>query len=191
MKIHKGGRVIGEGTYGKILAEPRMPCDNETYEMIKDKKEISKIFKDYRDIMTYDKTKLLLDSKFSSDKDKEKLEKSFIVPEVCNINDAEVLKYSDIYTKEWLGKSAQDNGNIEDFIDEYNAQTVSEMGIMDLHTGIYTKTQFSRDIPSILQSIQKAQNIFEGIRLLERKGMFHGDIKNANYRNSRRSIWLW
>ena len=42
---NKGGEYLGKGTYGSVYGNPRLPCQDENYEDIKDKDDISKIIR--------------------------------------------------------------------------------------------------------------------------------------------------
>ena len=50
MRTNKGGEYLGKGTYGSVYGNPRLPCQDEKYEDIEDKNEISKITKIQKDL---------------------------------------------------------------------------------------------------------------------------------------------
>jgi len=165
----KGGKVFGRGTYGIVMGEPRIPCDNEEFirDRIESKQEVTKLFFNEDSIKNVVDTLELLTRSFTKDKLKD-LNKYFILPEnLCKLNKKEMTAYASVYNDAWREGT--------DF-KKHNMQTTSDQGKRDLHAELMSLS--TKD--GIIQFLKKMRRIIEGIEKIHSKHIIHGDLKLQN-----------
>ena len=131
----KGGKVFGRGTYGIVLGEPRIPCDNEEFihDRIESKQEVSKLFFKEESVKNVVDTLELLNKSFTKEELKD-LNKYFILPEnLCKLNKKEMRTHQSVYSDAWREGT--------DF-SKHTIQSTSDQGKHDLQaelTSVNTK----------------------------------------------------
>ena len=165
----RGGKVFGRGTFGVVLGEPRIPCENEDFvrDRIESKQEVSKLFFNEADIEKVVVTRELLHKAFTPDELKD-LNDYFLLPEnLCKINKKEMRKHSSIYSSAWRDGTE---------ISKHTVQITSDQGKRDLYTelaNISTKAE-------LITFLKKMRQIIEGIEKIHDKNIVHGDLKLQN-----------
>lgn len=162
-----GGKRYGQGTYGAVYGDPRIPCKNEEYirDKIGEKHEVSKVMFDKNQIKQLKNTINIVNKRF---KDRTELDKYIIIPSrICDVNHAELKRNPEVYTAKWREY---------DDISKYKLQTVSAKGNHDLTEEIkHIKTieQFNNFMTGLT-------NVIKGLRLLHDNNIMHGDLKLSN-----------
>jgi serine/threonine protein kinase len=165
----RGGKVFGRGTYGVVLGEPRIPCNDEEFarDRIESKQEVSKLFFNESNAADVVKTLELLSTKFEKNELKD-LNKYFILPEnLCKLNKDEMRKHKSVYNDAWREGT--------DF-SKHTIQAISDQGKHDLQaelTKITTKV-------GVIEYLKKLRNIIEGLDQIHSKNIIHGDLKLQN-----------
>lgn len=165
----RGGKVFGRGTYGIILGEPRMPCENEEFirDSIESKQEVTKLFFNENEVKNVVSTLELLNKSFSKDELKN-LNKYFILPEnLCKINKKEIKQLHSIYNDEWR------EGND---LSKYNIQITFDQGKHNLHKELMSLSNKGE----VITFLKKLTRIIEGIYMIHSKNIIHGDLKLEN-----------
>lgn len=163
----KGGKFYGQGTYGAVLGDPRIPCEDEDYEAdkIREKPEISKVIFDESELEKVNKSIELIKARF---KHPASLNKYIIVPSrVCNLNKEQMKKHAHVYTKEW--SENMDLGG-------YDVQAISLKGKHDLNHEMSN----IRTLDDVGNFAKGLINVIKGLALLHDKSIVHGDIKLGN-----------
>ncbi len=208
-KIRKGGEYINKGSYGIVYGGPRVPCENETYEEIKEKNEVSKIFKTYKyanlewnaitdleTIMDHNDYKILFDnhaiipSKMCKIKE-EVLDRNPYNTAIWKMNKYELYN-NDIFNlkKQPLGNnSLRDSpNNYENYENAYqehaaypNEKSYRHM-IISERGGDNLQHVFTmiKDDKRFTDAIHKLLSICKGIQILQKNNFIHGDIKTGN-----------
>jgi serine/threonine protein kinase len=165
----KGGKVFGRGTFGVVLGEPRVPCENEDYinDRIGSKQEVSKLFFNEKNLESVVVTRELLHKAFTPDELKN-LNNYFLLPEkFCKINKKEMRKHRGVYSSVWREGTE---------ISKHTVQITSDQGTRDLYAelaNISTKAE-------LITFLKKMRRIIEGIEKLHNKNIVHGDLKLQN-----------
>jgi serine/threonine protein kinase len=165
----RGGKVFGKGTYGIVFGKPRIPCDTEEFirDRIESKQEVSKLFFDENEAKHVVATLELLNNAFTKDELKD-LNKYFILPEnLCKINTKEMKTHASVYNAAW--REGTD-------LRKHKIQTTSDEGKHDLQTELLGAT--TKD--EIITLLKKMRRIIEGIDMIHRKNIIHGDLKLQN-----------
>jgi serine/threonine protein kinase len=165
----KGGKVFGRGTYGIVIGEPRVPCDNEEFirDRIESKQEVTKLFFNESSIKNVVDTLELLNKAFTKDELKD-LNKYFILPEnLCKLNKKEMTAHASVYSDVWREGT--------DF-SKHTMQTTSDQGKRDLESELMSLS--TKD--GIIQFLKKLRRIIEGIEKIHTKHIIHGDLKLQN-----------
>jgi serine/threonine protein kinase len=165
----RGGKVFGRGTYGIVLGEPRIPCDNEEFvrDRIESKQEVTKLFFNESNVKNVVNTLELLNKAFTKEELKD-LNKYFILPEnLCKLNKKEMKTHESVYNDAWREGT--------DF-KKHTIQTTSDQGKHDLHTELIRITTKGE----IIDFLKKLQRIIEGIEKIHSKHIIHGDLKLQN-----------
>jgi len=170
-KTHRlrGGKVFGRGTYGVVLGQPRIPCNNEDFilDRIDSKEEVSKLFFDEQTAKDVVNTLELLNNSFTKEEMKE-LNQYLMLPEnLCKINKSEMKKHKSIYNDAW-----REGTNMS----KHTIQAISDQGVHDLHTELVSIV--TKD--GIIDFLKKMRRIIQGIDMIHRKNIIHGDLKLAN-----------
>jgi hypothetical protein len=175
--------VLGQGSYGIVLSNPRLPISNESYDEIINLNHVSKLLYDIK----YDKNKRIyipcsfedFEYEYTSTiillKDYSKIftNEHFMLPLKAGIIDKWkfVNKYNNNdknYNYEWLSKSNENIKIINELIKNQN----------DIYQIIYEKgDKVSSDINIFYNGIK---NIFEAIKITNESGFFFDDIKLEN-----------
>ena len=195
--IKKGGEYISEGTYGKVYANPRLLCEDETLMTPGIENEVSKIFESDYDANSEFNNINELNIFLRNRGILEELEKYAIIPKkICNINrDSLGPPYN---TNEWMQNKSRrynstifnpnintilptttkilNNYNEEIDIPAYNKLIISDKGGNDLSEIIRNITSYD----NLKVFLQKLFSIGKGIQLLQNNGLIHGDIKDVN-----------
>ncbi|MBA42792.1 MAG: hypothetical protein CMF62_02145 [Magnetococcales bacterium] len=169
----KGGKLLGQGSYGNIFGEPRLLCKDET---LKDEmhSEVSKIFNNDRD--AYDEYKVILRLKkyFTTEYDISRLNKFFLLPKkICLINKRSLdnLPYNQMrYIKNNLGQVSKLKPH-----SRYN-QVIYDKADNDL--SIKFRTTNTR--LKLVECLVNLYDIGQGIKTLHDLDMVHLDIKAKN-----------
>ena len=165
----RGGKVFGRGTFGVVLGEPRIPCEDEDFirDRIESKQEVSKLFFNEADIEKVVVTRELLHKAFTPDELKD-LNNYFLLPEnLCKINKKEMQKHRSVYSSAWRDGTE---------ISKHTIQTTSDQGKRDLYSelaNITTKVE-------MITFLKKMRRIIEGIEKIHDKNIVHGDLKLQN-----------
>ena len=163
----KGGKFYGKGTYGVVLGDPRIPCEDEDYEADKigEKDEISKVIFDDSELEKINNSIELIKARF---KNPAAINKYIIVPSrVCNLNKEQMKKHSNVYTKEWSNNTT---------FYGYDIQAISLKGKHDLNYEISN----IRTLDDVGNFAKGLINVIKGLALLHDKSIVHGDIKLGN-----------
>jgi serine/threonine protein kinase len=165
----RGGKVFGRGTYGVVLGEPRVPCENEEFirDRIESKQEVTKVFFNESSIKNVVDTLELLNKSFTKDELKD-LNKYFILPEnLCKLNKKEMATHSSVYNDAWREGT--------DF-KKHTMQTTSDQGKHDLNSELLSISNKAE----IITFLKKLRRIIEGIEKIHNKHIIHGDLKLQN-----------
>lgn len=165
----KGGKVFGQGTYGIVIGEPRIPCDDEDFigNRIESKQEVTKLFFNEKNVKNIVATLELLHKSFSKNELKE-LNNYFILPEnLCKVNKKEMNKHKSVYNDAWR------EGND---LSKYVMQTTFDQGKHNLHTELLKLS--NKD--EVITFLKKLRRIIEGIEKIHSKNIIHGDLKLEN-----------
>lgn len=170
----KGGKVFGQGTFGVVLGEPRIPCEDEDFDKnaIGTKKEVTKLFFSDEAINQVVSTIKLLKKSFNVEELKE-LNNYFILPKkICKPNEIELLKHNSVYSDGWrkgltISRWAQA---------KQRSQSTYNQGTHDLKKELNSLT----DEAGLITFLKKLQRIIEGIEKLHTKNIMHGDLKLEN-----------
>lgn len=166
-QMTRGGKVYGKGTFGIVLGNPRIPCVDETYDVVKDKNEVSKILFNDDEIDNVKNTFQLLKSSFTED-EIANLGKYFVLPtKLCDINKADMNIHKDVYNSAWRN---------DENLTVYNNQVISEKGTRDLSTELASIST----VDETNDFLKGLSNIITGLRLIHSKDIIHGDLKLAN-----------
>lgn len=182
--MKKGGRFYGKGAYGAVLGNPRMPCPDETFDDIKDKKEIGKIM--FKEIKYNEETVILqrLEEVLSSSTIEE-LRKYFVFPiKHCKLDKEHVLSHPIYKSVKW--GSYKDGETPHDFVYKpaYNAFKMDNVVSNTMFQVVYPQGEHDvfEDIPSNTTKtiLTKIGNLFTGLQILHKQNMVHMDIKLEN-----------
>lgn len=207
-KIRKGGKYLGKGSYGIVYGGPRVPCKNETYEEIKEKNEVSKIFETYKyanlewnaitdlkTIMDHNDYKILFDNHAIIPSKMCKIEEEVLDKNPYNTANWKMNKYelynNDIFNvKQQLGNnSLQDSPanyeNYEKAYQEYaaypNEKYYRHMIISEKGgDNLHDIFENIKDDKRFTDAIQKLLSVLKGIQILQNNNFIHGDIKPGN-----------
>lgn len=169
----KGGKLFGKGAYGTVLGSPRIPCVGETYEDIKDKKEVSKVFSQQAFADQEGQVREKIKSILGDDTFNELIKYAVFPITKCKINKTEMSSQPDIYNEVW-GTSSIPNMDVE--------QVISEQGSSDLSTYLqHIQPLTSHDtLYSLPDILQKLKSILSGIDILQKNKLVHFDLKAGN-----------
>jgi serine/threonine protein kinase len=162
-----GGKLYGEGSYGVVFGDPRIPCEDEDFDKnnILQKNEVSKTMFDDTSTSSTQATIELIHNRFGN---RTELDKYVIIPSrICNVNHAQIKEHPSVYTSQWR--------NNKD-IDKYTIQTISLKGTRDLTKDLNSKLSINQ----INTFVVGMNNVIKGIQLLHQKKIIHGDIKLGN-----------
>jgi hypothetical protein len=174
---------IGNGTYGAVYGSPRLPCEGETFDEIKDLYEVSKVFMEYKDYEVEANVIFRIKSYVSEDL-MNILKESFVFPigwGMINYEKIPIEHYSDTWLEEgsliWKG----------DVLYIRNSpilyQTIQPRGEMTLKT-YYQKEllnkPFHKGLYTFLNTLGNILNLSQGLLVLHRCSFIHSDIKLQN-----------
>lgn len=173
IKNKKGGKLFGQGSYGIVLGSPRIPCVGETYEQIKDKKEVSKVFSEQKYAVQEGQVREKIQSILGDDTFNELIKFAVFPISQCKINKSEIDSHPDIYNEAW-GTRSIPNMDVE--------QITSEQGSGDLsaYFQLVQPLKHSDKIHSLNDILQKLQSILNGIAILQKNKLVHFDLKAGN-----------
>jgi serine/threonine protein kinase len=182
------GAYHGQGAFGVVFAEPRIPCDDEKVGELPEN-EVSKIFLRRAYKNAYDEANLrrrLTDGGWS-ESEIEKLKKYAIIPSrLCRVkntpeeNGTMWNKMTPYTSREW-----RTNVNNGDFMGGINLDTIPSMYpvmIISERGGNDLKAEFKKvkTTEQFYTAIIKLNNIVKGIQYLIQKDFVHSDLKNEN-----------
>lgn len=176
---------IACGTFGVVYGSPRLPCEGETYDEIKDKNEISKLFieeNDFKiDSLVIQRIRELVD-----EDGLEEIKKYFILPVKwgkVNYTDLPVQHYQSEWLKtspiSWMNSKLHDNHYHKDII----YQSVQEKGECCLKTYFdkkFNQSDLTNTNICMFQCVSRFNHLANGISLLHNYGFIHMDIKIQN-----------
>lgn len=184
----KAGAYLGQGAFGVVFAEPRIPCENENVSDLPDN-EVSKIFLRRALNSAQDEANLhrrLVDGGWS-ESEIEKLKKYAIIPSrLCQVkntpeeNGTMWNKMEPYTSREW--RTNEHTGDFMGGIDldnlpsKYPYMIISERGGNDLSEEfikVKTTEQFYK-------AIIRLNDIVKGVQMLLKKGFVHPDLKSQN-----------
>lgn len=184
----KAGAYLGQGAFGVVFAEPRIPCENENVGDLPDN-EVSKIFLRRALNSAQDEANLrrrLVDGGWS-ESEIEKLKKYAIIPSrLCQVkntpeeNGTMWNKMEPYTSREW--RTNEHTGDFMGGIDldnlpsKYPYMIISERGGNDLSEEfikVNTEEQFYK-------AIIRLNDIVKGVQMLLKKGFVHPDLKSQN-----------
>lgn len=175
---------IASGTYGAVYGSPRLPCIGETYEEIKDLKQISKVFFEKHDFMIEAEVIQRL-QEYLKEEQIENLKRFFILP-----IDVGLINYSlpvEFYQTDWLGsgpliwKDFKLYDRTSGLIGLY--QIVQEKGDCSLKQYFekhFRQTNITETIMCLCNCMNKFQNLAVGLSTLHKHEFVHMDIKLQN-----------
>jgi serine/threonine protein kinase len=169
----RGGKLFGKGSYGTVLGSPRIPCVGETYEQIKDKKEVSKVFSEQKYANQEGQVREKIKSILGDDTFNELIKYAVFPITQCKINNSEIESHPDIYNEEW-GTRFIPNMDVK--------QITSEQGSGDLskYFQLVQPLKPADDTHSLPDILQKLQSILDGIDILQKNKLVHFDLKTGN-----------
>jgi len=163
----KGGRVLGQGSYGLVIGDPRLKCKDETEDNSDLKTQVSKLFTSEYDANKEYGVLARLNIFFNSDLTE--LEKYAVLPlKKCTVDPIDLKKELNANLKDapLISQHYESGGNL---------QVTYPKGDRDLFDVI-----IYGDIEDLEEFVKKTQNILKGLQLLHDKGFSHGDIKLKN-----------
>lgn len=184
----KAGAYLGQGAFGVVFAEPRIPCENESVDDLPGN-EVSKIFLRRALNSAQDEANLhrrLTDGGWS-ESEIEKLKKYAIIPSrLCRVKNTpeengtmwnKMVPYT---SREWRTNAITGDFmggiDLDNLPSKYPYMIISERGGNDLNIEfkkVKTTEQF-------YEAIIKLNNIVRGTKLLLDKDFVHPDLKNLN-----------
>ena len=188
VRIQKGGRKMGAGSYGVVYGEPGLPAIDAQGRtpILPPDQYVSKVFLDGK-YFADDQAKQAADeasiktffqSQFPDNFDK--LKEHFIIPLGDYFIDKNVLKkeWATYYNKAWLGNAPKRNRWLQEARDEtpMKSQVVTEIGGLNLFKLFLQLPE--RVFPK--NAVKGIINILEGIEMLRAKNIIHSDIKAPN-----------
>lgn len=162
-----GGKRYGQGTYGAVYGDPRIPCEDEDFnrDKIAGKPEVSKVIFDEKQLSKMELSMELIKSRFQNT---DELEEYVILPSrICKVNHEQLKENSNIYTSKWREY---------DDISQYDVQIISRKGKQDLYSEL-SSVNTMKEFHNFLAGLS---NILTGLRMLHEKDIMHGDIKMGN-----------
>jgi serine/threonine protein kinase len=187
--IKKGGKLYGQGGFGAVFGNPRLPCHDETIADVIDKpKELSKVYRGEAYLSITNKE--LFEIVF---KNTTTLKKYFSIPlKICRVN-FDNPEFQTVYNADWIGDTP--NMKLEDGVysvlnvidmyytpDEQNpvTQQVLERGDDTLVDILGIKLLKTFNIVELFKCIDGICHLFEGLCYLHLHQMYHLDIKYNN-----------
>jgi len=189
----RGGKLLGEGSFGWILGEPAYPCDDSDINNTENplKNLISKISKrnlSPDDISKGEKENFELEWEgaqiIKNIKNVKNLDNYFILPlKKCKVNNSYVSDYPDTYGNLWRAKP---------FIDKDNKRKLAILNIEnknmllfdkadnDLDNIFYKLYEDTKDFNSFHINNKKIFNIVKGVQILQNNNLIHNDLKTVN-----------
>ena len=179
-----GGRYINSGTYGDVYAEPRLLCDDEKLDILKDKdsapyKEVSKIFSD-KDDAKKEYTSVEHLTTIMKKEDLIELHKYCVLPIRKCIVKENIARNPPYNTENWRKNTKQqynpiilnrDNGLIG-----YQDMIIYTQGGDDL----YNKFNKLHNEDDCIVCLSNLLSILKGIQILQQYDIIHGDLKSPN-----------
>lgn len=176
---------IDSGTYGAVYGSPRLPCEGETYDEIKDRNEISKLFLEEKDCQI-EAFVIKRIKDIVKDDVIEEIRKYFILPlkwGKVNYKDLPLEHYQDDWTNNgpfsWVDFKLHHIHSKIDII----YQTVQEKGECCLKR-YFDKKFIQMDLTNtnifVYQCLSRFNHLANGISLLHQHGFIHTDIKLQN-----------
>lgn len=179
-KRQKGGVVMGVGSYGAVYADPRFPCEGETYEDVVGKNEVSKFFindADDEEALREFSVVARLQQGMSEDEINELRKYTILPKQICRATtDREVAsRFPPSWFKDKYGSIPVDAPQT---VEELMGQTIviSEKGAHDLHTEV-GKIRTLDDVKTALVGMG---NVLKGVQTLVNKKYCHLDLKLDN-----------
>lgn len=172
-----GGKFMGKGAFGAVYADPRFPCQGESYEDVVGKKEVSKFFNDSFEAEREYEVVEQLRVGFSEAELNELRNYTILPKQLCiATQDPDVARH---FTSEWF-KDA--NGRIprgaptrvEELMGD--PMVISEKGSHNL----YNEFNNIRTFLDVKKTLQGMGNILKGIQTLVNKKYCHFDMKLEN-----------
>lgn len=178
-----GGKFLGKGAYGSVYGEPRLVCKGETYEDIKDKSEISKVFRAINYANEENAVIGRLSVKIPPDQ-LDLLRKYSVLPIKQCIIDKTTINTPPYTTDEWKSNSIgikddvifNDTEQLPVDTNEYTNMIIQSKGGDDLNT-IFTN--IDSDI-KFQKCVIKLIGVAKAIQILQNHNFIHGDIKTIN-----------
>jgi len=188
VRIQKGGRKMGAGSYGVVYGEPGLPAIDAQGRtpILPPDQYVSKVFLDGRyfadnqaqQAANEASTKTFFQAQFPDNFDK--LKEHFIIPLGDYFIDKNALKkdWATYYNKAWLGAASKRNRWLKEARDEtpMKSQVITEVGGLDLFKLFLQLPE--RVFPK--NAVKGIINILEGIEMLRAKNIIHSDIKAPN-----------
>jgi hypothetical protein len=170
-KSLKGGKLFGKGSFGTVYGEPRIPCDTETYEEVKDLNEVSKQFRNNYEADKEFSIVRKIHELIPNEEDLAIFKQNSMLPiKMCALNE-EAIRQPPYSTPEWRQSSAVGHNSSNIVIYKKGKEDGSGY-IQDLEIDV--------SVMNILQTFNGLFDILKAIHILHKHQLCHGDIKELN-----------
>lgn len=168
---------MGIGSFGYVYAEPRFPCEGETYEDVVGKHEVSKFFREEEEASKEFGVIVRLQQGMNEDEINELRQYTILPKQLCRgtINRGVASRFSSDWFKDKYGRLP--SGAPRSATDLMGQMMViSEKGAHDLHTELGK----IRTLDDVKPALVGMGNVLKGIQTLANKNYCHLDLKTTN-----------
>lgn len=170
----RGGKFIGQGAYGTVYGEPRLPCEGESIDAVRDLNEVSKVFETQEQAEPEGELVGRLEGYGWTPADIERLREYAVIPsKLCRV-DLTAFEHEPYSNVAWA-KDSFVHGNLKRGLLPF--QVTSERGEMDVAKYIENHVN---NIPGFYKTMVKLLEFGEGIDYILSKDCIHPDLKTPN-----------
>lgn len=170
----RGGKFIGQGAYGTVYGEPRLPCEGESIDAVRGLNEVSKVFETQEQAEPEGELVGRLEGYGWTPADIERLREYAVIPsKLCRV-DLTAFEHEPYSNVAWA-KDSFVHGNLKRGLLPF--QVTSERGEMDVAKYIENHVN---NIPGFYKTMVKLLEFGEGIDYILSKDCIHPDLKTPN-----------